>query len=114
MDGRFYGELDPHRIFARGKVLERTNTTLVVAATNAELSKIELFRISQRMHDGMARAVNPVHSSYDGDMTFALSWGNVRTDCDHVAEIAASLTSEAIRRAVLAAKSVQGIPGLSP
>jgi L-aminopeptidase/D-esterase-like protein len=114
MEGRFYGELDPYRIVARGKVLERTNTTLVVAATNAEFSKIELFRISQRMHDGMARAVNPAHSSFDGDMTFALSWGNVRTDCDYVAEIAASLTSEAIRRAVLTARTIQGIPGLSP
>ncbi len=113
IDGKFYGDSDPHRVFARGKVLERTNTTLVVAATNADLSKVDLHRICQRMHDGMARAVQPVHTSYDGDVTFALSWGSVRADVDMVAEVAARLTADSIRRAVKAAKSVQGIPGLA-
>jgi len=113
IDGKFYGEADPHRVFARGKVLERTNTTLVVAATNADLSKVDLHRICQRMHDGMARAVQPVHTSYDGDVTFALSWGSVRADVDMVAEVAARLTADSIRRAVKAARSVQGIPGLA-
>lgn len=113
IDGKFYGDVDAHRVFARGKVLERTNTTLVVAATNADLSKVELHRICQRMHDGMARAVQPVHTSYDGDVTFALSWGSVRADVDMVAEVGAQLTIDSIRRAVKAAKSVQGIPGLA-
>ncbi len=113
IDNKFYGDVDPHRVFARGKVLERTNTTLVVAATNADLSKVDLHRICQRMHDGMARAVQPVHTSYDGDVTFALSWGSVRADVDMVAEVAARLTADSIRRAVKAAKSVQGIPGLA-
>lgn len=110
--GRFYGESDPHRIFARGKVLEKTNTTLAVVATNAEFSKVELFRISQRMHDGFSRAIKPVHTSYDGDVSFALCQGSVHADIDFVAEIAASLTEEAIRRAVRAAQTVQTIPGL--
>ena len=113
IEGKFYGDIDPHRVFARGKVFERTNTTLVVAATNADLSKVELHRICQRMHDGMARAVQPVHTSYDGDVTFALSWGSVRADVDMVAEVAARLTADSIRRAVRAAKSVQGLPGLA-
>ena len=112
-DGKFFGEGDPQRTFARGKVLENTNTTLVVAATNAVFSKVELHRIAQRMHDGMARAVIPAHTSYDGDATFALSCGVVKADLDLVAEIAASLTADAIRRAVRAAKSVSGVPGLA-
>lgn len=110
--GGFYGDQDPVRVFARGKVLERANTTLVVSATNANLSKIELHRVCQRMHDGMARAILPVHTSYDGDVSFALSWGSLQVDFDLVAEIAAHLTAVAIRRAVKAAKSTQGIPGL--
>jgi L-aminopeptidase/D-esterase-like protein len=112
-DGYFYGDSDKHRTFARGKVLDRTNTTLAVVATNANLSKIELFRISQRMHDGFARAIHPVHTTFDGDVSFALSWGNVRSDLDFVAEIAASLTAEAIRRAVRSARTMKGIPGLA-
>jgi L-aminopeptidase/D-esterase-like protein len=111
-EGYFFGETDRFRTFVRGKVFEKTNTTLAVVATNAEFSKTELFRISQRMHDGLARAITPVHTSFDGDVSFALSWGSVQADLDFVSEIAASITAEAIRRAVLAAKSVHGIPGL--
>ncbi len=109
----FFGDADPRRTFDRGAVLEKTNTTLAVVATNAAFSKVELFRISQRMHDGYARAIVPVHTSFDGDVSFALSWGSVRSDVDHVAEVAASLTAEAIRRAVRSAKSVRSIPGLA-
>lgn len=112
MEGHFYGEDETHRTFARGKALEKTNTTLAVVATNAEFSKIDLYRISQRMHDGFARAIHPVHTSYDGDISFALSWGSVHADLDFVAEMAASLVAQAIRNAVQAAKGVQGIPGL--
>ncbi len=111
--GLFYGEGDVNRTFARGKVLDKTNTTLAVVATNADFSKIELFRIAQRMHDGFSRAIQPVHTSFDGDVSFALSWGSVKADLDFVAELAASLTSEAIRRAVQAARSTHGIPGLA-
>jgi L-aminopeptidase/D-esterase-like protein len=112
-DGGFYGDTEPFRVFARGKVLEKTNTTLVVAATNASLSKVELYRIAQRTHDGMARAIKPAHTSYDGDASFVCSWGNVAADLDLVAEICADLTAESIRRAVRTAKTVAGIPGLA-
>jgi L-aminopeptidase/D-esterase-like protein len=112
-DGQFIGATEPYRPLARGKVLEQANTTLVVAATNAKLSKLELHRVAQRMHDGMARAIVPTHTSYDGDVSFALACGNVKADLDLVSEIAAQLTAEAIRRAVKAAKSAAGIPGLN-
>jgi L-aminopeptidase/D-esterase-like protein len=111
-NGQFLGETEPYRPLLRGKVLEQTNTTLVVAATNAKLSKLELHRVAQRMHDGMARAVVPVHTSYDGDVSFALACGEVRTDLDVVSEIAAQVTAAAIRRAVKSAKNIAGIPGL--
>jgi L-aminopeptidase/D-esterase-like protein len=111
--GDFFGDKDSVRVFARGKVLERANTTLIVTATNADLSKVELHRVCQRMHDGMARAIIPVHTSYDGDVTFALSSGSAHADFDFVAEIAADLSAKAIRSAVGAAKSVQGIPGMA-
>lgn len=110
--GEFFGEHEPVREFVRGKLLEKTNTTLAVAATNASFTKVELYRIAQRMHDGMARAIVPAHTSYDGDATFACSWGNVGADVDLVAEVAAELTAESIRRAVKAAKPLAGIPGL--
>ncbi len=112
-DGQFYGDTERHRTFARGATLEKTNTTLAVIATNASFSKLDLHRICQRVHDGYARALVPVHTSFDGDASFALSWGSVRADFDLVAEIAASVTADAIRRGVLAARSIDGIQGLA-
>jgi L-aminopeptidase/D-esterase-like protein len=112
-DDKFFGDSDPLRTLGPGKAVASTNTTLVAAATNADFSKVELHRIAQRMHDGMARAIVPAHTSYDGDATFMLSCGSVKADIDLVAEIAASLTAEAIRRAVKAAKSAGGVTGLA-
>jgi len=112
-DGIFLADADPVRMFARGKVLEVSNTTLAVVATNASLTKLELFKVSQRMHDGFARAIAPVHTSYDGDVSFALSHGSVKADVDVVAELAADLVAQAIRRAVRAAKAVPGVPSLT-
>jgi L-aminopeptidase/D-esterase-like protein len=111
-DGQFLGAVEPYRPLLRGKVLEQANTTLAVVATNAKLSKLELHRVAQRMHDGMARAVVPIHTSYDGDVSFALACGEVKADLDLVSEIAAQLTAESIRRAVRSARTVGGIPGL--
>ncbi|MEX1275248.1 MAG: P1 family peptidase [Bacteroidota bacterium] len=113
-EGRFFGDVDAHRPLARGKVLKHSNTTLVVLATNADFTKLQLFRIAQRMHDGMARAIVPAHTSYDGDVSFALSSGAVQADLDLVGEIAALQTASAIRRAVRAADQTVRIPGLTP
>ncbi len=113
-DGKYFGDEEPHRPLARGKILKHTNTTLVVIWTNANLSKLQLFRIAQRMHDGMARAIAPAHTSYDGDVTFALSHGSVSVDLDLVGELAALHTALAIRSAVRSAKSLNGIPALGP
>jgi L-aminopeptidase/D-esterase-like protein len=110
--GSFLGERGV-RMFARGNVLEKSNTTLAVVATNAQLSKLELFKVCERMHDGFARSVCPVHTSYDGDVTFAFSWGSATSDLDLVAELAASVTAEAIRRGVQKAETVGRIPGLA-
>jgi L-aminopeptidase/D-esterase-like protein len=65
------------------------------------------------MHDGMARAIVPVHTSYDGDVSFALSCGDLSADLDFISELAAHVTAESIRRGVKAARSVKAIPGLA-
>jgi L-aminopeptidase/D-esterase-like protein len=89
------------------------NTTLVAVMTNARCSKVDVNRISQRSHDGMARAIRPVHTSFDGDVVFALAAGAVESAVDIVAEMAAEATSEAIRNAVRFATTVAGIPALA-
>ena len=51
------------------------NTTLAVVATNAALGKAGATKVAQMAHDGLARAIRPVHTHFDGDTVFALSLG---------------------------------------
>lgn len=48
-------------------------TTLVVVATDATLTKAQCQKLSGIGHDGLARAINPVHTMYDGDTVFTLA-----------------------------------------
>lgn len=110
--GEFIGDAESVRLLAHGKVPMQVNTTLVCLATNAKLTKIQVHRMAQRAHDGMARAMNPAHTSYDGDLVFALSSENVDVHFDIVAELGVEATAQAIRNAVRQAKSAGGVPGL--
>jgi L-aminopeptidase/D-esterase-like protein len=51
------------------------NTTIGVVAVDAALSKAEARRLAVAAHDGLARAVRPAHSMFDGDTVFALATG---------------------------------------
>jgi L-aminopeptidase/D-esterase-like protein len=55
----------------------RSNTTLVVVATDARLDKLECHLVAQSAHDGMARAIRPSHTRFDGDLTIALATGGI-------------------------------------
>ena len=50
-------------------------TTIAVVATNASLTPAEARRVAIMAHDGIARAVRPAHTPYDGDTVFALATG---------------------------------------
>ena len=77
-----------------------TNTTLIVVATDAKLTRIELSRLLVRAHDALAVCVRPSHTGYDGDIAFAVSCGVIESDIDTLAEAAFGATSSAIERAV--------------
>lgn len=51
------------------------NTTIGVVAVDAELTKAECLRLAVSAHDGLARAVRPAHSMFDGDTVFAVATG---------------------------------------
>ena len=89
------------------------NTTLGIVATNAALTKRAASKVAQMSHDGLARAVEPVHTTVDGDVVFAASAGEVEAATDIVGAWSARVMQEAILRAVRAAKGVVGIPSLS-
>jgi L-aminopeptidase/D-esterase-like protein len=89
------------------------STTLGVVATNADLTKAEVHRVAVQAHDGMARAIFPVHTSFDGDTVFALAVPRVPATMDLVAFLAEEALAAAIRAGVRAAGPVAGIPAAS-
>jgi len=105
--------LDIRRAILAGEepkpLLAGTNTTLGVVATDAVLTKAQAHRLAQVAHDGLARAINPVHTMSDGDTIFALSTGQSGRPAAmmRLATLAAEVTARATVRAVLAARGIR-------
>lgn len=87
----------------------RENTVIGVIATNAKLSKAHINKVAQMAHDGIARAVNPSHTMYDGDTLFALATGEVAADATVIGAFAAEVMAQAIRNGIRAATSLDGV-----
>ncbi len=79
----------------------RANTTLVCLCTDARLTKLEAWLVARAAASGVARAVSPSATAFDGDMVFCLASGEVEADLLGVSVMAAEATSAAIRDAVL-------------
>jgi L-aminopeptidase/D-esterase-like protein len=75
-------------------------TTIGVIVTNARLSKWQCLLLAQAGHDGLARALEPVHTAFDGDALVAAATGILDVDADRGTE-----QVERIRN--LAAKAVE-------
>ncbi|MGC8487378.1 MAG: P1 family peptidase [Clostridia bacterium] len=75
-------------------------TTIGVVVTNARLDKARLKRVARMAHDGLARAIDPVHTLFDGDTIFAVSVGEADGNASRVGAMAAHAVAWAIRRAV--------------
>jgi L-aminopeptidase/D-esterase-like protein len=99
-DGSF---ADAVRLIARDGRLRRlppSNTTLAIVATTAPLNREGAVKIAQMAHDGLARAIRPVHTMVDGDVVFSLS---VPAPAAEPADISAlgTMAAEAVQDAVL-------------
>ena len=58
-----------------GPATARENTTIACVATDVVLTPAEARRVAIMAQDGLARAIRPVHSPFDGDVVFALATG---------------------------------------
>jgi L-aminopeptidase/D-esterase-like protein len=84
-------------------LIQGTNTTIGVVATNAALTPAEVNRVAEMAHDGMARAIRPSHTMFDGDTLFALATGaHTGSSVNTVGILAAEVVAEAIVNAVTA------------
>jgi L-aminopeptidase/D-esterase-like protein len=87
------------------------NTVIGVVASNAGLSKEAANKVAQMAHDGVARAVRPAHTMFDGDTIFALATGlGPPADVNLIGAFAAEATARAIVDAVQQATSLAGVP----
>ena len=89
------------------------NTTIGVVAANVEWTQAEATKVAQMAHDGLARAIRPVHMPFDGDTVFALGTGGRQVDSrllGYVGALAADVMAQAVVSAVLQAESVEGYP----
>jgi L-aminopeptidase/D-esterase-like protein len=99
------------------------NTTIAVIATNASLSKVEVNKVAQMAHDGMAQVIRPAHTMFDGDTIFALALGSrpqAKPDPSTLASYvsmlgaaAATTLARAIVKAVRSATNLHGVPAAS-
>ncbi len=87
------------------------NTTIGCIAVNADFTKSETRKIAMMAHDGFARAINPIHTMYDGDTIFCMATGGVKSDPTIAGAIAAEVMAEAIVNAAKNAESAYGVPG---
>jgi L-aminopeptidase/D-esterase-like protein len=87
-----------------------SNTVIGVVATNAQLTKEEANKVAQMGHDGLAQAVRPAHTMFDGDTIFALATGSAgRGNVNVIGAFGAEVVAQAIRNAVLSATSLGGM-----
>jgi len=105
-----------------GPLAGRFNTTIGVIATDARLDKAQAQKIAQMAQDGLARAIHPAHTMFDGDTIFCLSTGLrplFRTSAtspaakpsavNEIGDAAANCTVRAILHAVFSATSIRGM-----
>jgi L-aminopeptidase/D-esterase-like protein len=93
--------------------LAANHTTLAVVMTNAGLTKLQAAELARMAQDGLARAIRPVHTRFDGDLVFALSLGSKRFDLNALGEAAAEAVAEAVVRGVELATELGGVPAAS-
>jgi L-aminopeptidase/D-esterase-like protein len=96
----------------RPSVQRGGNTTLAVVATNAALTKVQANKLAQFASLGVVRTIYPINTTFDGDITFALSAGKLGADINALGIAAAEAVAEAVLRAVRLATSMGGVPGL--
>jgi len=109
-DGRTL--LDTRRALLRGMapqpMLAGANTTIGVIATDAILTKVQAGRLATMGHDGLARAINPIHTLSDGDALFTLGTGESGKTLGMMTlgTMAAEVCALAVVRAIRAARSI--------
>jgi len=88
------------------------NTVLSVILTNAKIDKLQSYIISKKTFNGMARAIVPANTNYDGDIIFTFSNHQSELSFDILVEMATEAVRLSIINAVKYSSSLGGFPGI--
>jgi len=88
----------------------RESTTLVCVMTDARLTKTEAWLVARAATAGVARAVQPSATAWDGDLVHCVASGRADADPFAISALAAEVTAQAIRDAVRRARGMFGCP----
>jgi L-aminopeptidase/D-esterase-like protein len=91
----------------------REATTLVCVLTDASLTKTQAWLVARAASAGVARAVVPSATPFDGDVAYCLAGGEAEADPLAVAALGAEVVAGAIRDAVRVASGAPGCPAAS-
>ena len=97
-DGSF---LDSLKVFTAGTIGQHgANTTIGCVLTNAKITKVQANRLADLAHDGLARAISPSHTNFDGDAYFALASNEKSIEFNILTALVPQLTEKSIHAAV--------------
>jgi L-aminopeptidase/D-esterase-like protein len=86
------------------------NTTLGIIATNANLTKKEVHQVAQIAHSGLAKVISPFHTTFDGDLLFAVSLGKKKANVNTIGLLGEVVLMESVKRAITKADGFGVIP----
>lgn len=100
------------RLISQGidRKIEGSNTTLIVIATNAGLTKEDAARIAIMAQDGIAKTIAPSHTLFDGDIVFVLSTGNESASVNVLGCVSQELVAKSIRQGIIKADGLGILP----
>lgn len=86
-----------------------SSTVIGIVATNGRLDRSQAGKMAQMAHDGIARAVDPSHTMFDGDTIFTLATGQVPVNPAAIGVFASEVVAAAIRNAMRHAVTLGGV-----
>lgn len=107
--GNFYAQSDSLSRWRTSQLGMSANTVLSAVVVNAKISKQQAFFLAERAHYGIARRIDPSHTSFDGDVVFVISVPEVEVNIDMASSMIVKSVEDSIVNSVKNSKSLFGI-----
>jgi len=108
-EGKFFAEQDPLIRWQAAQIGLSANTVLSAVMVNANITKQQAYFLAERAHFGIARRVDPSHTSFDGDVVFVISVPEIIVDMDYLSSLVVKCMEKSVIDSVLSAKSMFGL-----